>query len=155
MLSQGRAEEAGKHYTLAETLFGPNAQPEDLSALYTEQSMQAARVDDADLAVRKAEAALAAVTGDEHPHEKGRGLWALAEARALGGDIDGADNAFREATILLEACGHRRDYVDAYRSRGEFLRRVGREEEALEVLERATDLAAEPVADAQTQQAPQ
>lgn len=155
MLSQGRAEEAGKHYALAEKLFGPNAQPEDLSALYSDQSMQAVRVADAELALRKAEAAVAAVTGDEHQHEKGRGLWALAEARALGGDIDGADNAFREATVLLEGRGHRRDYVDVYRSWGEFLRRAGREEEALEVLERATDLAAEPVADAQTQQAPQ
>ena len=42
--------------------------------------------------------------------------------------------------------GHRRDYVEAYRAWGKFLRRSGREEEALEVLERAADLAAEPVA---------
>ena len=48
--------------------------------------------------------------------------------------------------MLLEAHGHRREYVDVYRSWGKFLRRAGREEEALEVLERATDLAAEQVA---------
>lgn len=149
MLTQGRAEEAGRHYELAEKLLGPNAEPEDLSALYADQSKQAARVGNAALAVRKAEAAVGAVASDEYPHEKGRGLWALAEARALDGDSDGADGAFREATMLLEAHGHRRDYVDAYRSWGKFLRRAGREEEALEVLERATDLAAEPVADVQ------
>jgi len=57
-----------------------------------------------------------------------------------------------EATMLLEAHGHRRDYVDAYRSWGKFLRRAGREEEALEVLERAGDLAAEPLAETQTHQ---
>jgi len=63
--------------------------------------------------------------------------------------------AFREATMLLEAHGHRREYVDVYRSWGKFLRRAGREEEALEVLEHATDLAAEQVADAQAYQAVQ
>jgi predicted RNA polymerase sigma factor len=57
--------------------------------------------------------------------------------------------------MLLEVHGHRRDYVDTYRSWGKFLRRAGREEEALEVLERATDLAAEPAAGTQAQQAEQ
>jgi hypothetical protein len=45
--------------------------------------------------------------------------------------------------------------VDVYRSWGRFLRRAGREEDALEVLERATDLAADQVADAQAHQAEQ
>jgi transcriptional regulator with XRE-family HTH domain len=153
MLSQGRADEAGKHYELAERLYGANAEPEDLSGLYAEQSKRAVRLGDAAEAIRTAEAAVAAVAGDEYPHEKGRGLWALAEARALAGDVSGADDAYREATMLLEAHGHRRDYVDAYRSWGKFLRRAGREEEALEVLERAGDLAAEPVADTQAHQA--
>ena len=62
------------------------------------------------------------------------------------GDNDGAHESFRKATTLLEEQGHRRDYVEAYRAWGKFLRRSGREDEALEVLERAADLAAEPVA---------
>ena len=57
-----------------------------------------------------------------------------------------AHESFRKATTLLEEQGHRRDYVEAYRAWGKFLRRSGREDEALEVLERAADLAAEPVA---------
>ena len=57
-----------------------------------------------------------------------------------------AHESFRQATTLLEEQGHRRDHVEAYRAWGKFLRRSGREEEALEVLERAADLAAEPVA---------
>jgi tetratricopeptide (TPR) repeat protein len=144
MLSQGRAEQAGRHYDLAEKLYGPSAEPEDLSGLYTEQSKRAVRLGDADEGIRKAEAAAKSVA-DEYPHEKGRALWALAEARALKDDVSAADAAFREATKLLEAHGHRRDYVEAYRAWGKFLRRAGREQEALEVLERATDLAAEPV----------
>jgi transcriptional regulator with XRE-family HTH domain len=154
MLSQGRADEAGKHHELAEKLLGPDAEPVDLSGLYADQARRATALDDAETAVRKAEAAVAAVAGDEYPHEKGRGFWALAEARSLAGDTDGADQAFREATLLLEAHGHRREYVDAYRAWGKFLRRAGREEHALEVLERATDLAAEPLtADTQAHQA--
>ena len=153
MLSQGRAEEAGRHQEIAERLFGPNAEPEDLSGLYADESKRATVLGDADLALRKAEAAVAAVSADEYPHEKGRGVWALAEARALGGDLDGAHTAFRESTLLLEAHGHRRDYVEAYRSWGMFLRRAGREDEALEVLERAADLASEPAGETQTPQA--
>jgi transcriptional regulator with XRE-family HTH domain len=154
MLSQGRADEAGKHHELAEKLLGPNAEPVDLSGLYADQARRATALDDAETAVSKAEAAVAAVAGDEYPHEKGRGFWALADARSLAGDTDGADQAFREATLLLEAHGHRREYVDAYRAWGKFLRRAGREEHALEVLERATDLAAEPLtADTQAHQA--
>jgi predicted RNA polymerase sigma factor len=46
----------------------------------------------------------------------------------------------------MEEQGHRRNYVEAYRAWGKFLRRVGREAEALEVLERAADLASRPIA---------
>ena len=144
MLSQGRAEEAGRHYALAEKLYGPNAEPEDIAGLYTDQARRAITLGDVEEAVRRAQAARDAV-GEEYPHERGNAIWALAEALALRGDHDDADAAFRDATALLEAHGHRRDYVEAYRAWGKFLRRVGREDEALEVLERAADLAAEPV----------
>lgn len=155
LLTQDRPEEATRHHKLAEKLLGPDAEPEDLSGLYADQSKAAARLGNVALALAKAEAAVAALAGDEDPREMGLGQWALAEARALGGNTDGADSAFREATMLLEAHGHRREYVDVYRSWGKFLRRAGREEEALEVLEHATDLAAEQVADAQAHQAEQ
>ena len=145
MLSQGRASEAGTHHEVAEKLFGASAEPVDLSGLYADQARRATALGDATTAVAKADAAVAALEGDEYPHEKGRGLWALAEARALAGDVDGADQAYREATMMLEAHGHRREYIDAYRAWGKFLRRAGREEEALEVLERTSDLAAQPL----------
>ncbi|HET7760368.1 MAG TPA: helix-turn-helix transcriptional regulator [Gaiellaceae bacterium] len=152
MLSQGRASEAGKHHEVAEKLLGTSAEPVDLSGLYADQARRATALGDSETAVAKAEAAVAALAGDEYPHEKGRGLWALAEARALAGDVDGADQAYREATMMLEAHGHRREYIDAYRAWGKFLRRAGREEEALEVLERTSDLAAQPLtSDSQAQ----
>jgi tetratricopeptide (TPR) repeat protein len=145
LLSQGRLEGARRHYGLAEQLFGQSGEPDDLAGLYTDQSKLAARVGDPGAAIERAEAAVAAAS-DEYRPERGSALWALAEARALNGDADGADEAFREATELLRAHGHRRDYVEAYRAWGKFLRRSGREERALEVLERAADLAAEPAA---------
>jgi transcriptional regulator with XRE-family HTH domain len=152
MISQGRASEAGKHHEVAEKLLGTSAEPVDLSGLYADQARRATALGDSETAVAKAEAAVAALAGDEYPHEKGRGLWALAEARALAGDVDGADQAYREATMMLEAHGHRREYIDAYRAWGKFLRRAGREEEALEVLERTSDLAAQPLtSDSQAQ----
>ena len=143
MLSQGNVDGARRHYELAERLFGPGAEPEDLANLYTDQSKLAVHLGDADAAIERAEAAIA-IASDEYQRERGSAFWALAEARALNGDIDGADEAFRQATELLDAHGHRRDYIEAYRAWGKFLRRSGREEQALEVLERAADLAAEP-----------
>jgi tetratricopeptide (TPR) repeat protein len=144
LMTQDRADEAGKHFDVAEQLFGTTPEPIDVANLYTDQAQRAVRLGDGDEAVRRARAALDAA-GDDYPHEQGNALWALAEGLALTGDTDGANDAFRQATTLLEAQGHRRDYVEAYRAWGKFLRRVGREEEALEVLERAADLAAEPV----------
>jgi tetratricopeptide (TPR) repeat protein len=144
MLSQGRIEAAGKQYELSERLFGANAEPQDLAELYTEQSKLCVQAGEAERGAEKAEAALRAA-GNEYSREKGTALWALAEARALSGDVDGADGAFRTAVEHLEEHGFRRDYVEAYRSWGKFLRRAGRESDALEVLERAADLAAAPV----------
>ena len=145
LLSQGRVEGAGRHYALAERLFGPSAEPEDLANLYADQSKLAAKHGDADEAINRAEAAIAAAS-DEYLRERANALWALAEANALKGDVDGADEAFGQATELLRDHGHRRDHIEAYRAWGKFLRRAGREEQALEVLEQAADLAAEPAA---------
>ena len=144
LMAQGRAEEAGRNFDIAERLFGPNPEPVDIANLYTDQARRAAQLGDGDEAARRARAALDAV-GDEYPHERGNALWALAEGLSLAGDTDAAHDAFGKATALLEKEGHRRDYVEAYRAWGKFLRRSGREDEALEVLERAADLAAEPV----------
>jgi len=144
LMSQDRAADAGRHFDLAEQLFGAHPEPEDIANLYTDQAKRAIALGEGDDAVRRARAAIDAV-GDEYPRERGNALWALAEGLALTGDTDGAHDAFQKATSLLEKQGHRRDYVEAYRAWGKFLRRADREEEALEVLEKAADLASEPV----------
>lgn len=144
LMSQGRADDAGEHFDVAEQLFGMTPEPVDVANLCTDQARRAVHLGDGDEAVRRARAALDAA-GEEYPHEKGNALWALADGMALQGDTDGAHEAFRQATALLEAEGHRRDYVEAYRAWGKFLRHAGREHDALEVLERATDLATEPI----------
>lgn len=144
LLQQGRAGDAGTHFDVAEQLFGTAPEPIDIANLCTDQARRAVLLGDGDEAVRRARAALDA-TGDDYPHEQGNARRALAEGLALTGDTDGAQESFRQATALLEEQGHRRDAVEAYRAWGTFLRRSGREDEALEALERAADLAAEHV----------
>jgi tetratricopeptide (TPR) repeat protein len=154
MLSQGRTDQAVQHVELAEKLFGPNPEPEDRANLYTDQARLAVRLGRADEAIARARAALEAA-GDDYLAEKGNALWALAEGLSLTADVDAADTAYGEATALLGAHGLRRDQVEAYRSWGAFLSRAGREDEALEVLERTADLAAEPAGDIQSHDAQQ
>ncbi|HSD76220.1 MAG TPA: helix-turn-helix domain-containing protein [Solirubrobacteraceae bacterium] len=145
LMTQGRPQDAGRHFELAERLFGPSPGRSDLASLYTHQAKRAAALGDGEEAVRRAQAAVDTLR-DEDPAEQGNARWALAEGLALTGDADGAHDAFGKATSLLGEHGRRRDHVEAYRAWGKFLRRAGREDDALEVLERAADLAAEPVA---------
>jgi len=144
LMSQNRAEGAGRHLELAERLFGHQPDVDDVAKLRRDQARHAVLQGRGQDAVDHARASLEAAA-DEHPHERGNALWALAEGLALTGQVDEADAAFREATSVLEEHGHRRDFVEAYRAWGKFLRKAGREQEALEVLERAADLASEPL----------
>ncbi len=144
LMSQGRADEAGRHQDAAERLFGQSPDAEDLVQLRRDQARRAVLLGHGEEAIERARASLDAA-GDEYPHERGHALWSLAEGLALTGKPDEADATFREATSVLEEHGHRRDFVEAYRAWGKFLRKAGREQEALEVLERAADLASEPL----------
>ena len=145
LMSQDRAEGAGRHLELAERLFGHQPEVDDVAKLRRDQARHAVLQGRGQDAVDHARASLEAAAADEHPHERGNALWALAEGLALTGQADEADAAFREATSVLEEHGHRREFVEAYRAWGKFLRKAGREQEALEVLERAADLASEPL----------
>jgi tetratricopeptide (TPR) repeat protein len=144
LMAQDRHDAAGRHLALAEQLFGPQAEALDLTNLRRDQAKHAVRIGNGEQAVTHARDAIE-LAGEENPHERGNALWALAEGLALTGEPDDADAAFRDATKLLEEHGHRRDVVEAHRSWGKFLRRSGREDEALEVFERAADLASEPL----------
>jgi tetratricopeptide (TPR) repeat protein len=143
LTKSGRAQEAGRHLELAERLFGAEPDPADLGWLRTEQSKRAVRLGRPEEAIGCAEQALEAL-GTSDPGERGDALWALAEGRALAGDVDAADAAFREAVGLLSAYRPARDRAAAYRAWARALRAAGRETEALDVLERATEVGSEP-----------
>jgi hypothetical protein len=66
---------------------------------------------------------------------------ALAKGLALGGDTEAADTAFRRATEVLEAQSRWHDCANVCRAWARMLRQVGREDQAMDVLDRAADLA--------------
>jgi transcriptional regulator with XRE-family HTH domain len=140
MMSQGRAEEAGEQFDAAERLFGPRPEPLDLASLRTDQAKRAVALGHADEAEAFAREAIQAL-GEEHPAEQGLAWAALADALALQDRAD-ADATFRKAAELLERHGHQVDLADAYRSWARYLRKAGRESEALDVLDRAAQLSA-------------
>ena len=140
MISQGKAEEAGAQFDAAERLFGPRPEPLDLGNLRSDQAKRAALLDHADEAERLAHEALDAY-GDEHPTERGAALGVLADALAQQGKAD-ADDAFAQAAGLLEEHGRQFERTEVYRAWARYLRKAGRESEALDVLDRATQLGA-------------
>jgi tetratricopeptide (TPR) repeat protein len=137
----GSPEKALRHLETAERLFGVRPDREDLASLRCEQARAAAQLGRADEAVTHAREVLE-LLGEEDAAEQGNAWWALAEGLALGEDSSGADEAFRRAADLLSAEGRWREASQACRAWARMLRQSGRESEALDVLERAADLAA-------------
>ena len=103
LLTQDRTEEAAEHHELAERLLGPNAEPEDLSGLYADQSKVAARLGDARLAVERREAAVAALPATStrasgaRPLGAGRGACARRRRGRRGRRVPGGDDTARSA----------------------------------------------------------
>ena len=141
LILSGHADRARGHLDLAERLLASRADPDDLAALRSEQAKCAAQLGEADAAIAYAEEALT-LLGDDNPAEQGLALWALADATALKADAEEAHGTYERAVSLLSEQGRWRDAANACRSWGRFLRKAGREGEALDVLERAADLAA-------------
>jgi transcriptional regulator with XRE-family HTH domain len=137
----GSAEKAVHHLEIAERLFGIRPDTDDLVSLRCEQARAAAQLGDADLAVSRGQEVLD-LLGEENPAEQGNAWWAIAEGLAIRDDNAGADDAFRRAADLLSGEGRWREASQACRAWAKMLRKAGRESEALDVLERAADLAA-------------
>jgi tetratricopeptide (TPR) repeat protein len=140
MGAQGNAEGSGRHLELAERLLGPHPEPVDLARLRTEQAKRAALLGDGDQAVTRAREALE-LLGDSYELDQGSAAWALAEGLALQGETEKAGKEFDRAVKLLGDNRRLREAAQAARGWGRMLRSAGREAEALDVLERATDLA--------------
>ena len=140
LLTKGRPHEAGVQFELAETLLGPQPNPADLASLRTEQARREVVLGDGAAAVMRAREALD-LLGDTDPAEQGRALQALAEGLTLQGAADDAADAFRGAVDALERAERYADAAQACRAWGRMLRKAGREGEALDVLDRAAELA--------------
>ncbi len=130
--ASGHLDEAGK-------LLGAAPSFQDDVMLRVKRAQVAALRGDGDAAAELAREALR-VIGDELPQERGTALWALAEGLALRGEHTAADDAFRRATDVLEENHRWREAMLASRSWGRMLRAAGREQQALDVLDRAAEL---------------
>ncbi len=133
---------ASGHLERAEQLLGPRPSDADLATIRRMQATCATETGDPGGAEALAEEAL--LLAGSLPNERGNAWWALAEARSRrpGSDAADADAAFVSALELLAAHGTVREHAAVLRSYGRFLRDCGRELEALDVFERAAEVAA-------------
>jgi tetratricopeptide (TPR) repeat protein len=130
---------AGFHIEQAEQVLGPHPTDDDLAVVRRMQATCAAR--DGRFAEAERYANEGLILATELPNEQGQLWWAIAEARAGGGNAE-ADDAFRNAVDLLFEHGTVREHANVLRSYGRYLRATGREAEALDVFERAANVAA-------------
>jgi transcriptional regulator with XRE-family HTH domain len=123
----------------AEELLGRNAEPRDLAVVHRLRGMRCLREGDWDGAERHARAARA-LTG-ALPNQHALACWLLAEALAGRSDPH-AGEAFAHAAALVEQHGTVRERVEVLTAQARYLREIGDEREAVELLERATSLGA-------------
>jgi len=140
LIAQKDAKRAQPHLTRAEALLGSSPRPTDLAYLRTEQAKAALLVGEGAEAARRAREALE-ILGDLDPAERGAAWLALAQGLELQGEGPAALEAFRRSAETLEAAEKLADAADACRIWGRSLRAAGRENEAMDVLEKAAELA--------------
>jgi tetratricopeptide (TPR) repeat protein len=139
-LSRGDADTAAPYLDQAEQLLGQSPALEDLVELkYRRSTLESLRGNARD-GIRLAREAIDLLTS-ANMIEEGLAFAALADALALGKETQGADEAYRRAVSLFEQQGRWRDATTTCRSWARMLRQMGREEQALDVLDRAADLA--------------
>jgi tetratricopeptide (TPR) repeat protein len=147
MIADGDGDGVGRHLDEAERLVALRPDASDLAVVRRLRAMHAARAGDFGEAERLGQQALDLTA--ELPNEHGQAWWAIAEARAGAGDPD-ADDAFRHAIDVLRDHGTVRNYANVLRAYGRYLRDAGREREALDVFERAADVASNLQAESTT-----
>ena len=138
LVDAGDLADAAAHIDRSERLLGRHVSDNDLAVVRRLQATCAARSGSFAEAERLANEGL--VLASELLNEQGQLWWAIAEARAGDGRED-ADDAFGQAIDLLSEHGTVREYANLLRSYGRYLRGAGREREALDVFERAANVA--------------
>jgi transcriptional regulator with XRE-family HTH domain len=124
----------------AELLFGSSPSADDLFELRLRRARVAAGRGDAHAAIALAREAVD-LAARSHPADEGLALSALGDGLTLVGDTEAAGDAYRRGVDLLESEGRWRDATTACRAWARMLRQVGREQQALDVLDRAAELA--------------
>jgi tetratricopeptide (TPR) repeat protein len=145
LLDQGDPGDAEEHLDVAEALYGELSEPALVGSARAERARLG--IQTGDLAGARADA-LAALDLLERGEavEVGRTWRTLGAVFDQLGEPDLADRSYRTAVerLLDQAAG--KELAETYRAYGKFLRAQGREGEALDVYERAADLAARTVA---------
>jgi tetratricopeptide (TPR) repeat protein len=138
-LSRGDPDGAEDHLDRAEQLLSVPPAAEDVVEIAVQRARIATLRKRGEEAVKLAKHALE-LNADANPVDKGRALSILGEGLALTGQYDAANDAYREAVAVLEEQGQWRDATNTCRSWAKMLREQGKEDQALDVLERATEL---------------
>jgi transcriptional regulator with XRE-family HTH domain len=136
----GKSEDAVPHLEKAEALLGATPHPDDFAMLRVEQAKTAVHFGDGDTAVARALDAIETL-GSTHEAEQGSARWALAEGLALQGNVSDSHSAFGRAVDALDGGARFREAAQCCRRWATVLRDAGRDAEALDALERATDYA--------------
>ena len=127
-------EQAQEHFELAEKLLGEHADAADLAWLYSEQARAALLLGEDEPAEQLARRALSLLAGGD-PLKRARAYATLAEARPE--EIDASQAEFVQALEVLEAERRWPAAASVLRAWSRALRRAGREQAALDVLDRA------------------
>jgi transcriptional regulator with XRE-family HTH domain len=128
------------HLAEAEHFLGSSAGREDTIELKVLRSRCETLAGNPGAGVELAREAIALI-GAGVPLEEGLAFSVLGDALAATGEHQGAAEAFRRGAANLETQGRWRDAANTCRSWARMLRQMGRETQALDVLDRAADLA--------------
>lgn len=125
----------------AERLFSDAASVDDIAILHVEQARMHALLGEGEQACAMAREAIALLDDTQHGAILGTAYWALGEGLALGGDVDASTDAFGRGVDLLEQNRRWREAAEAGRAWARVLRDAGRQEEALDALDRSAGFA--------------
>jgi transcriptional regulator with XRE-family HTH domain len=134
LIDDSQPEEAQGHFELAEKLLGDHADAADLAWLYSEQARASLGFGEDEQAERLARQALSLLEGGD-PLKRARSYATLAEARPE--EIDASQAEFAQALAVLEEERRWPAAAAVLRAWSRALRRAGREQAALDVLDRA------------------
>jgi len=134
LIDDSQPGQAQGHFELAEKLLGDHADAADLAWLYSEQARAWLLLGEDEPAERLARRAISLLAGGD-PLKRARAYATLAEARPE--EIDASQAEFAQALEVLEDERRWPAAASVLRAWSRALRRAGREQAALDVLDRA------------------